>query len=137
MMEAFNDFVNYSHYIANKNSQTIMNFLRSKDDSLILLISSLIYSFIRSEAVDPGILNYSRLFPIGKKRPEFQMESVMDSESEERKVINGFSDLNIDENSNSTEDTSRDAKAYEMTVVNSYDEPKYDHDIVALLLILI
>lgn len=49
----------------NNYGKTILHFLRSKDDSLLLLVSSLIYTFTMSDTVDPSILFESNLYPIG------------------------------------------------------------------------
>ena len=135
---SFESFVSYNHYVANNNWKTVMNFLRSKDDSLILQISALIYTFIKSKAVDPAILQYSRLFPIGKDRPYLEPENKSDDSNEELKIIDGISRLSFQNNKPKNEPKSdRDSKAYELAILNSYDEPKYDHDVVSLLTKLI
>lgn len=126
---SFSDFANYKHYIENKHSKNLLNFLRSKDDSLILQITSLLYAFITSEAVDPGVLHYSRLFPIGKNKHQLAPENKSDSD-EEVKVIDGLSKLKIGDSQKTADEPSRDIAAYEQMIINSYDEPKYDHDIV-------
>lgn len=54
-----------SSFPENSYGKTILYFLRSKDDSLLLLVSSLIYTFTMSESVDPSILFESNLYPIG------------------------------------------------------------------------
>jgi len=80
----YTKFIISNKYILNESSQGLLSFLRSKDDSLILLLSCLIYTYINSTAVDPCILYHSRLYPIGKysdKKPEEHSE-----ESEESKV---------------------------------------------------
>lgn len=36
-------YINENEFVTNKYSKTLLNFLRSKDDSLLLLIGSLLY----------------------------------------------------------------------------------------------
>jgi len=52
-------------FLENTYGRMILHFLRSKDDSLLLLITSLIYNFTMSDYVDPSILFESNLYPIG------------------------------------------------------------------------
>jgi len=54
-----------SGFTENPYGKTLLYFLRSKDDSLLLLVSSLIYTFTMSETIDPSILFESNLYPIG------------------------------------------------------------------------
>lgn len=68
--ETFKSMVDEKYFIKNEIAELIQNFLRSKDDSLILLLCSLFYSYMNSREVDPAIYLYSNLFPIGKQRME-------------------------------------------------------------------
>jgi len=54
-------------YVDNTYGSTIIKFLHSKDDSLLLLITSLLYNFTMSEHIDPSILFESNLYPIGQR----------------------------------------------------------------------
>jgi len=56
-----------SEFLENTYGRTILHFLRSKDDSLLLLITSLIYNFTMSDNIDPSILFESNLYPIGQR----------------------------------------------------------------------
>jgi len=51
-------------FVENNYGKTIIYFLRSKDDSLLLLITSLIYTLTNSDQIDPSILFESNLYPI-------------------------------------------------------------------------
>ena len=56
--------INISHIYGNSAKQeindrkeTLMNFLKSKDDNLLLLMSGLLYSVITNDSLDPVVLH--------------------------------------------------------------------------------
>ena len=51
----------------NPYGRTILHFLRSKDDSLLLLVTSLLYTFTMLDTIAPAILFESNLYPIGQR----------------------------------------------------------------------
>ena len=129
---AYETFVKHNHYQSNENSSVLLNFLRSKDDSFVLLIGSLLYTFLNSDAVDPPIHYFSKMYPIGlitSKKPEDLSE-----DSEEVKEFSGYNEENVksDRSGNINE-----RKEYNERHLEEYKEPKYEDDIVSMLLNLI
>jgi hypothetical protein len=61
-------YAKQEEFITNKYSKTLINFLRSKDDSLLLLIGSLFYCYTLSDTVDPALLYETKMYPIGNRK---------------------------------------------------------------------
>ena len=72
-------------FIENTYGWMILHFLWSKDDSLLLLITSLIYNFTMSDHVDPSILFESNLYPIGQWRKALLTISLLEAWEEPSK----------------------------------------------------
>ena len=86
------------NYLSNEYGPTILTLLRSKDDSLLLLIVSLLYTFTVNSVVDPAILFESNLYPIGQRRKALlmaqaqeTMEAREETKSPSRRSISEFS----------------------------------------------
>lgn len=132
----YHKFIMFNKYVINDTSHTLMNFLRSKDDSLILLIGSLFYTYMTSPVVDSCILFNSKLYPVGKiwdKKPE-----EISEENEESKVpyddkdqFHEFEEESTDSSMKTQEDK------FNEHVMMSYESPQYDQEIMCLILNLI
>jgi len=119
----------------NESSQSLINFLNSKDDSLILLLNSLLYIYMNSKAVDPWVLYHSRLYPIGKisdKNPEEHS-----CESEESKGFVGENENFKDQNDFLDPQIHQRMKTYNEHILMTYDEPQYDQEIMWKILNLV
>lgn len=133
----YNKFIMHHQYHPNENSQTLLNFLRSKDDSLILLIGSLLYTYMNSEAVDPTIHFHSRLYPIGKISVE-KPEEIGDEREETKSPRDSNKKLNQNEEEKSIRlNTTRDTDSFNVKVLMTYDGPQYDQEIMWMVLNLL
>lgn len=91
----YKEFVKDEEFVTNKYSKTLLNFLRSKDDSLLLLIGSFLHTCILSDRIDPGILYESSLYPIGSKSKIQVLDSL--NQSLETGPFNNFCSINTEE----------------------------------------
>lgn len=127
--DRYNKFIMYQKYVPNESAQVLLNFLRSKDDSLVLLIASLLYSYMISEAVDPTIHFFSKFYPIGKLTAS-NPEELSDENEEFKSPHDSDELLNSQNNVNSK--LRKDSKIDEFNekVLMTYDQPQYDQEIV-------
>ena len=138
---SYDKFVTYGHYVFNNNAQFIQNFFKSKDDGLILLIWLVIYTIMNSEGINPIILNWSKLFPIGKERqesPENIDENVEEEKSPSKLMTNSLMTVNaVDESKECSSISRRIPTEYEESLVQSYTKPNYNQEIVWMMLSLL
>jgi hypothetical protein len=129
----YRKYIMYNKYLTNENAQTLQNFLRSKDDSLVLLISSLMYAYMNSSAVDSVIHYYSKLFPIGKITAKMP-ENMSEEEGEEVKIPRD-SDEKLSKNGkeNSTIFDGLTKSKINDQILSTFKEIKYDRDIVTMI----
>ena len=126
-------YINENEFVTNKYSKTLLNFLRSKDDSLLLLIGSLLYWFTLSDIVDPAILYESNLYPIGNRKKSHLLNSLLDSDNWNSKP----SKLNFEEEKTLISGSLRDRYEYERKILETTKTRVYDDRIVNMLLDLL
>jgi hypothetical protein len=56
------------NFLESKNKENFLQFLKSKDDNLLLLTTGVIYSMITFGKINPLILHAASVYPIGFKR---------------------------------------------------------------------
>ena len=137
---SYDKFVSYGHYIFNNNVQFIQNFLKSKDDGLILLIWLVVYTFMNSEGVDPIILNWSNMFPIGKNRPESyenDEENVEEEKFPSKLKTNSLITAQAVNDSKDDLSTRREPSEFEENILKSYNKPSYNQEIIWMMLNLL
>ena len=122
-------------FIPNKYSRTLLNFLRSKDDSLLLLIGSLLYSYTLSDTVDPALLFESHMYPIGNRKKSQLLNSLL--ESKEELKSGKPSKLIFEEEKSLVSGSQRDRIEYEKSILESSTTKTYDDRIMNMLLDLL
>lgn len=137
----YNDsFLMYSRqelFISNKYSKTLINFLRSKDDSLLLLIGSLLYCYTLSETVDPALLYETKMYPIGNRKKNQLLHSLIDLEEAKVTTPSRTSKLNFEEDKSPVSGSQRDRFEYERKMLENTKGYFYDEKIMSMLLDLL
>lgn len=131
----YKDYMAQEEFISNKFSKTLINFLRSKDDSLLLLIGSLLYSFTLSKTVDPALLYESNLYPIGNRKKSLILNSLIANKdsTEERKQ----SKLNFEEEKSLVSGSTRDRIEFERNILETTTTRIYNDKVMNMLLDLL
>lgn len=124
-------------FISNKYSKTLINFLRSKDDSLLLLIGSLLYCYTLSETVDPALLYETKMYPIGNRKKNQLLHSLIDSEEAKVTTPSRASKLNFEEDKSLVSGSQRDRFEFERKMLENTKGYFYDEKIMNMLLDLL
>ena len=135
----FETLVEEEKYEKNKNPQFILNFLKSKDDGLILIIWSLIFTFWNSQAIDQGIFKNWNMFPIGREKIESFKNQKLELEEEKCLEDNQYL-LNLncsDESKEASPSTNLKSLEYEQGVWELISEPNYNNEVIENLLNLL
>lgn len=129
----FKMYIKQEDFVMNKYSKTLLNFLRSKDDSLLLLIGSLLYSYTLSDTVDPAILYQTGMYPIGNRKKSEILHSLIEKSEAPIKP----SRLNFEEDKSLVSGSHRDRLEYERSILESKKGRFYDDKIMNMLLDLL
>lgn len=132
--DTFKTYIKQEEFVMNKYAKTLLNFLRSKDDSLLLLIGSLFYCYTLSDTVDPAILFETKMYPIGnRKKNELLQSLIHDGRSEGSKT----SKLNFEEEKTLVSGSHRDRYEYERNILENTKGQFYDDKTMFMLLDLL
>ena len=114
-----------NEFVENEWAKILCNFFRSKDDSLVLLISSLVYSVTHCDVVEPALLYEINMYPFGSfKNKDTGLMFYCDNFKHE-------------DNESFSLDSKRDRNEFEVQIINKFKNRKYDENIVTMLLKLL
>lgn len=133
--ESYKMYVMEEEFVINKHSKTLLNFLRSKDDSLLLLIGSLLYWYTLSDTVDPALLFETKLYPIGNRKKNQLLHSLIDFEDD--KSHKKPSKLNFEEDKSIVSGNKRDQHDFERILLDKHKGNFYDDKMMNMLLDLL
>jgi len=136
--DTFRMYVMEEEFVVNKHSKTLINFLRSKDDSLLLLIGSLLYCYTLSDTVDPALLFETKLYPIGNRKKSQLLHSLIDFNGDRgSSKPSKPSKLNFEEEKSLVSGSRRDQHEFERSILEKTKGNFYDERIVNMLLDLL
>jgi hypothetical protein len=130
-------YAKQEEFTTNKYSKTLINFLRSKDDSLLLLIGSLFYCYTLSDTVDPALLYETKMYPIGNRKKNQLLHSLINSEEVKVTTPSKKSKLNFEEDKSLISGSRRDRVEYERRMLENATGCFYDDKIMDMLLDLL
>lgn len=128
-------YMTENEFVINKFSKTLLNFLRSKDDSLLLLIGSLLYSYTLSDTADPALLYESHLYPIGNRKKSHLLNSLLENKEEYKS--GKPSKLIFEEEKSIVSGSTRDRYEFERKILENSKSKIYDDKIMEMLLELL
>ncbi|CAI2383715.1 unnamed protein product [Moneuplotes crassus] len=133
----FQSYLRKENFMTNKYSNTLLNFLRSKDDSLLLLIGGLLYKYSLSQTVDPALLFETKFYPIGNRKKSQLLHSLIDERDTEIKSTPKRSILNFEEEKTLISGSQRDKYEFESNIIRKSKGNFYDDKIMNMLLDLL
>ncbi|CAI2383809.1 unnamed protein product [Moneuplotes crassus] len=127
----YRDYVIKNKHIGNESCKDLIKALLSKDESLVLLLNSLFYTYIASDTVHPCILYHSRLYPIGKnsvkKAPAKAGEDHVPFLIDQHKKSKCSDQTTV-------EKLKKKAIKFNQNLLKVYNKPKYDKGILKNIL---
>ncbi len=135
--DSFQMYARQENFIKNKYSKTLLNFLRSKDDNLLLLMGGLLYKYSLSQTVDPALLFGTKLYPIGNRKKSQLLHSLIEERTSEPKSSSKRSILNLEEEKTLISYSQRDKYEFESNITQKAKDNFYDDRIIDMLLDLL